>query len=176
MSPADVALVLAYWLHMVATVVWIGGIVSLSILVIPAAFKSLDSQDYAQLLRSIQKRLDPLGWLCMAILVVTGLIQMSLNENYQGFLTFDSPWAAAILLKHLLFLIMIGISSYVTWGVLPDLQRTSLRLAHRTDAGKDLDVQAVEITRLSKKERQLLRLNLVLGILILALTSVARAT
>jgi uncharacterized membrane protein len=37
------ALSLAYWLHMVATVAWIGGLVALVILVLPVARRIMDA-------------------------------------------------------------------------------------------------------------------------------------
>jgi uncharacterized membrane protein len=54
------ALTLAYWLHLLATVLWIGGLVVLSLLVLPAARKTLEPQAYASLLADIERRLDPL--------------------------------------------------------------------------------------------------------------------
>ncbi len=51
MTPPSIwALSLAYWLHMLATVAWIGGLVTLSLLVLPAARQSLDDQAYAGLI------------------------------------------------------------------------------------------------------------------------------
>jgi uncharacterized membrane protein len=118
MSVPVSALTLAYWLHMLATVLWIGGISSLALLVLPAANKALDAAAYAALLEKIQKRLDPLGWICLAVLAATGLVQMSANPNYQGFIAIHNRWAAAILVKHLLFLFMTGISVYLKLGLL----------------------------------------------------------
>ena len=111
---------------MLATVVWIGGLAALTLLVLPAARKTLDAGAYANLLKAIQRRLDPLGWICLLILAVTGMFQMSASPNYQGFLEIGSRWAAAILIKHLVFFAMILVSGYLTWGLLPRLQRLAL--------------------------------------------------
>ena len=170
MSVPLTALTLAYWLHMLATVVWIGGIGSLALLVLPAANKVLDASAYAALLERIQKRLDPLGWICLAVLAATGLVQMSANPNYQGFIAIHNRWAAAILVKHLLFLVMAGISVYLSWGLLPKLRRLALQ-RHRLPA-ETLSEQAV---KLSRQEVFLYRLNLILGVLVLALTAIARS-
>jgi hypothetical protein len=51
---------------------------------------------------------------------------MSGNPNYEGLLAFENPWSAAILLKHIVFLLMIAVSAYLTWGVIPKLRRTIL--------------------------------------------------
>jgi len=161
------ALSLAFWLHLLATVAWIGGLVALVILVLPAARKSLEPETYARFLEQLQRRLDPLGWLSLAVLLATGLFQMSANPNYAGFLSISNRWAASMLLKHILFIGMIGVSAYLTWGILPALRRIALMRV------KGMDAQAAE--KLLNRETQLLRINLVLGVLILGLTALARA-
>lgn len=167
-SPSIWALSLTYWLHMIATVVWIGSLATLSILFLPVARQTLDPQIYTKLLSGIQRRLNPLGWISLLILVGTGMFQMSANANYQGFLNLNNGWAVAILLKHIVFTAMIGISAYLTWGLLPKLERAALRQAHGQDTP--------EANRLHQQETLLLRLNLILAAVVLALTALARAS
>jgi uncharacterized membrane protein len=161
------ALTLAFWLHMLATVLWIGGLVAVVLLVLPAAKKTLQTQEYAQFLGQLQRRLDPLGWLSLAVLLATGMFQMSANPNYEGLLSISNRWAVSMLIKHILFIGMIGISALMTWVILPNLRRTAIKQA------RGLDTQSAE--ELQKREVFLLRTNLVLGILILGLTAMARA-
>jgi uncharacterized membrane protein len=162
------ALTIAFWLHMLATVVWIGGLAALSILVLPAARKTLDASAYATLIESIQRRLDPLGWLCLLVLVATGLVQMSANPHYQGFLAITNQWAVAILIKHIVFAGMTAVSAYLTWGLLPALRRNALLEARGQTA--------IGAERMRRQEILLLRLNLILGFLVLALTALARSS
>ncbi|OGO65777.1 MAG: hypothetical protein A2Z45_08055 [Chloroflexi bacterium RBG_19FT_COMBO_55_16] len=167
-TPPVWALSLAYWLHMLATILWIGGLSAVVLLVLPAARQGLEVGQYARLLDKIQRRLDPLGWLSLAVLLGTGLFQMSANPNYTGLLTISNRWAVAILIKHLVFLVMIAVSAYLTWGLFPTLRRIALLRARGQDVpGAD---------RLARRELLLLRLNLILGVIILALTSLARAS
>lgn len=164
------ALPLLYWLHMLATVVWIGSLTALALVVLPAARKALDFQAYANLLGQLQQRLDPLAWFSLIVLAGTGMLQMSANPNYQGFLAIENRWAVAIFIKHLLFVLMTGISVYMTWGVLPQLRRLALKQARGLDQQDSQPSQAL-LTR----EVWLLRFNLILGILVLGLTAIARA-
>jgi uncharacterized membrane protein len=164
------ALWLAYWLHMLATVVWIGGLAALAIFVLPAARSALDPPAYATFLSKLQSRFDPLGWFCLAILAGTGLFQMSASPSYQGFLTIENRWAAAILVKHLLFFGMAGLSAYLTWGLMPKIRRLALRRA------ASASVDEAEAQRMIAQETRLLQLNLLLGVLVLALTAIARAS
>jgi uncharacterized membrane protein len=164
------ALWLAYWLHMLATVVWIGGLAALAIFVLPAARRALDATAYAAFLAQLQQRFDPLGWFSLLVLAATGMFQMSASPNYQGFLAVENRWAVAILIKHLVFFGMAGLSSYITWGLLPKIRRLALR---RVASGKPDEAEA---TRLAAQERRLLQINLLLGVLVLALTAIARAS
>lgn len=162
------ALSLAYWLHMLATVTWIGALATLAVVVLPAASRTLDEAAYAGLLEIVQKRLDPLAWLSLVVLLATGMFQMSASPFYEGFLAVEGRWSAAIFVKHLVFIGMTGISAYLTWGLLPRLRR----LAFARARGKDT---AAEARDLQRREARLIWLNLILGIIVLALTAVARA-
>ena len=164
------ALWLAYWLHMLATVVWIGGLAALAIFVLPAARGALEPVAYAAFLSNLQRRFDPLGWFCLGILAATGMFQMSASPSYQGFLDIENRWAAAILVKHLLFFGMAGLSAYLTWGLMPKIHRLALRRA------ASASVDQADTQRLIKQEARLLQLNLLLGVLVLALTAIARAS
>ncbi len=165
------ALSLAFWLHMLATVVWIGGLATFALLVLPAARRVLATADYAAFLGQIQRRFDPLAWFSLAVLAGTGMIQMSANSNYQGFLAIDNPWATAILIKHMLFFGMAAVSAYLTWGIMPQLHRLALRQVRQASAPAEAALQS----QLLHREQRLLNLNLLLGVLVLALTAFARA-
>lgn len=161
------ALTIAYWLHMLATVLWIGSLATLALLVLPAAARLLDEQAQIRFLERLQKQLDPLGWFCLVLLVGTGMFQMSANPNYAGFLDIANRWAAAILIKHILFLAMIGISAMLTWGILPEIRRTLLRQAQG---------MVTDTAPLRRRNLLWLRLNLALAVIILALTAIARVS
>ncbi len=180
MMPASTwALALVFWLHMAATVVWIGGLAALSIFVMPAAGRMLEAGAYAGFLAELQRRLNPVGWFCLAVLAGTGMIQMSANPHYQGFLVIETGWAGAILVKHLVFLSMAGLSAYQAWGLAPRLERNALRRAYEmrqaAPAGDEIRPAAVEAEKLLGEQSQLIRLNLALGIIALGLTALARA-
>ncbi len=160
------ALALSFWLHMVATVTWVGGLATLSLVALPAAQRSLDAETYARFLRGVNRRLDALGWIGLSVLTATGLVQMGANPNYEGFLAFGNNWSQAILLKHVVFLGIVGISAYQTWTLAPALERVALMRAR----GKEAD----ELEALQAREARLMRLNLALGAAALVFTALAR--
>lgn len=166
MQTPEWVLLLSFWLHMLATIVWIGGLAALALLVIPVARRFLEPDAFSILLRNINKRLDPIGWFSLALLTTTGLVQMGASSSYEGLLAFGNDWSKAILYKHIVFFGMIAVSGYLTWGLTPSIQRAAIRRA-RGDGGH-------EAAKLERREIRLIYLNLALGIIVLVLTAAAR--
>ena len=161
------ALASVFWLHLLATVSWIGSLVSIYVLVLPVAGRTLGHLEELALLDGIQKRLEPIAWFSVSLLVVTGLFQMSVNPHYNGFLSTSGQWSLAILSKHILVASLIAVSAVHTWDVLPAMRRALMR-KEKADPN--------EIDALQRRERALLRASLILAALILLATAVARAS
>ena len=161
------ALSIAYWFHMLATVTWIGGLAVLSLLVLPVADETLDGETYEKFLAGIRRRLDSLGWFSIVVLLASGMLQMSANPNYEGFLSISGLWAGAILIKHALFGIMVTLIGYYTWGLVPAMRRAALLKTRGKDTGK--------LDKLQRRSARLMQINLLLGVFVLLLTAVARA-
>jgi len=165
--PPAWALAITYWLHLLATVAWIGSITATSILFLPAAGKALKPVDHLALIDAMQKRLEPIAWFCMTLLLLTGLFQMSVNPHYDGFISISTQWSLAILIKHILGIFMVVASAIQTWEVIPAIRRL---LMNKSKAKEEL------VTQLQKREARLLRINFGLSILILLATAFARAS
>lgn len=164
--PPAWAMALIYWLHMLATVVWIGSLAAINLLVLPAA-KTLKLVDQIGFISALQKRLEPLAWFSMGLLVATGLFQLSTNPHYDGFLNASTQWSLSILIKHSLSVILAVTSAVQTWEVLPAIHRILLK-KESADEG--------ELAKLQRRELILLRVNLFLSALILGATAFARAS
>ncbi len=160
------AVALTYWIHFLATVTWIGSLVSISVLVMPAAARTLQPVDQLALLDSIEKRLEPIAWFSVSLLIVTGLFQMSVNVHYNGFLSTSGQWSLAILAKHILVVCLVVVSAIYTWDVVPSIRRALMR--------RD-KIRPEEIVSLRRRENFLLRVSLGLTVLILLATAIARA-
>ncbi len=159
---SEAALALSLFFHIGATVVWIGGILLVTFLVVPEINRALaDQPALYQLLRRLRKRFTPLGNLSLAVLIVTGLLQMSTDPNYEGLLSFSNRWSQVLLLKHLLLIVMAAAGLLLQIAVAPALERTSLLL----ERGQG---DASEWSRLRLRERRLTVVIAILAILILA--------
>jgi len=158
---------LIYWLHMLATVTWIGSLAAINLLILPAAQRTLKPVDQLSFIAAVQKKLEPVAWFCIGLLLATGLFQMSANSHYNGFLNTSTEWSLAILVKHSLGVIMVVVSAIQTWEVIPSIHRILLK--------KD-SADSNELARLQRREIILLRTNLMLSVLILGATAFARAS
>lgn len=167
-TPPTWVLAITYWLHMLATITWLGGLWALALLVLPAMRRSLDEESSSRLLNQLQNRLSWLGWISLLVLAATGMFQMSSHPQYEGFLNIENNWATAIFLKHIVISLMVLVSAYLTWGLLPALNRLALRRL----AKKEVDLALA--SRMEKRERLLLWISLGLSVLVLALTAWAR--
>lgn len=165
--PPTWALALIYWLHFLATVVWVGSLAALAILILPAMKRVMDPDSQLVLIEAVQKRLEPIAWFSISLLILTGLFQMSVNPHYDGFLSTSTQWSLAILSKHLLGVIMVVVSAIQTWDVIPAIRRAIL-LSKKTKNSNQLDA-------LRRREINLLWINFWLSVLILGATAVARA-
>lgn len=166
-TPSAWILAIIYWLHMLATVTWIGSLAALNLLVLPASQRTLKLVDQLSFIAALQKRLEPLAWFCMGILLVTGLFQLSTSPHYDGFLAVSTQWSVAILVKHGLAIVMVVVSAIQTWEVLPAIHRTLMKKDKANEG---------ELAKLQKKELLIVRLNLLISALILAATAFARVS
>ena len=161
------ALALVFWIHLLATATWIGSLVAAAIIVLPAAKRALQPGDRLALVDHVRARLEPITWLSVSVLIVTGLFQMSVNPHYNGFLSTSGQWSLAMLAKHTLVGALIAVSALHTWEALPALRRALLQKPRLSQH---------EIDRLERREASLLRLSIILGALVLLATGFARAS
>jgi uncharacterized membrane protein len=161
-------LTLIYWLHMLATVIWVGSLAAISLLVLPSIKRTLDPDTQLAFIEALQKRLEPIAWFSISLLVVTGLFQMSVNPHYDGFLSTSTQWSLAILTKHILGVFMVVTSAIQTWEVIPAIRRAII-MSKKSKNTEELD-------DLRRREIFLLHLNLGLSVLILGATAVARTS
>ena len=167
-SPPAWALALTYWLHLLATVTWVGSLAGISFLVLPAMKRVLSPETQLVFIEALQKRLEPIAWFCMMLLVLTGLFQMSVNPHYDGFISVSTQWSLAILTKHLLGIVMVVVSAIQTWEVIPAIRRAIVRSKKSENSE--------ELNGLRRREIILLRMNFGLSALILLATAFARAS
>ncbi len=159
-------LAFSYWIHLLATVVWLGGIAVMAFIAWPALRQgTLEANQWL----ALQQRLLPFVNLSLIILLITGFVQMTNDPNYAGFLVFDSVWAWAMLLKHIAYIGMVALTIYLQFVLYPSAKRTAVLLENRPE------MAAGEQEKLAGQEIRLLRLNVVCATLVLLFTAIATA-
>ena len=100
---SQILISLSFWLHALATVVFIGHFVLLAVLYLPAL-----TNDGAALSR-ISRRSRYWLYASLIIFAVTGVYLTFVDPNYLGIGNFNNFWAIMMLAKHLIIVIMIAL-------------------------------------------------------------------
>ena len=155
-------LVLSHLLHVLGTVVWIGGILITLLVILPGSKAAIESAStVGKLMKEVAKRFTPLANISILLLIVTGIIIFYYDKNYTSFLDMQNRWNLLIALKHAFVAIMIIIHFYRGLILSQKIEKSSLKPNEKATA------------RLKKLSLDLVKANLALGIIVLLLTAVA---
>jgi len=149
---------LSYWLHSLATVIFIGHYLLLALIYLPALSKQELVNSAGAVLSEFSKRSRVWLYISLFIFLITGTYLTFVDQNYLGIGKFGNPWAVLMLIKHILILGMIGMGFWYN-----GLMRVGPLMSSNTGS-----VQAVS------RFQQYSRLMAVSGILILLLTAISQ--
>ncbi len=108
---------LSYWLHSVATVIFIGYFLLQAILYFPVLANSQSIPQGGLVLSLVSKRSRFWMYASLLVFLVTGVILMVLDVEYLGLGNFSNGWSILMLLKHLLILGMVGLGFWFNFIV-----------------------------------------------------------
>lgn len=101
---SQILIALSVWLHALATVVFIGHYLLLSMIYLPVLEKN-----GGIFLSEMSKRSRPWLYASLLIFIITGTYLMLIDSGYLGFMNFGNFWGIVMLLKHILVFGMIGL-------------------------------------------------------------------
>lgn len=154
--PKQLVFAVVTFLHDLFTAVWIGGLITLALTVMPSAKQALGKgPQMKKLMDTIQKRLSVLVYASIAGLILTGILLSNRAPAFNGLFRFGNLYSTLLTLKHILVLAMIAVTLYRS-VVLGRQRGPSTRTQETLSAG-------------------LLLLNLVLGVLVLLLSGFSAA-
>lgn len=111
MSNKDVVFALVVFLHDLFTAVWIGGLLTLTLSVLPSAKRVLGTGPQTKaLLQAIQSRLSLLVYVSIIGLIVTGVLQANQSDDFSGLFKTDNDYSLVLTLKHVLVIAMVVIA------------------------------------------------------------------
>lgn len=153
----DLFMIFMGWLHLLSTVIWVGGIIFVLYIAIPSS-RQVSGPDAGRLMGEMSGRFTPFANYSILLLVVTGVV-LSWSKGYcQVVSAFDGVKAFAVALKYSLAVMMIVVHFY-----------RGLLLAPK--------IAVAEPTRkatLQKLSLNLVKVNLFTGVLILLLSVLMR--
>jgi len=153
MQPQLLVAALVTFLHDLFTVVWIGGLFTLALTLMPAARDALgQGPQLRRLLESVQRRQSILAYISIVGLLITGLLLARRSPAYQGLFSMGNTYSAVLSIKHVLTLLMVAV--------------TLLRSVW-------LDRMPADKPETARLKMALMALNLALGVLVLMLSGLS---
>ena len=150
----------ADFLHLLATVAWIGGMLFMKLVLIPA-MAAIDPPQRGRLMGGVAKRFTMVAWTSTAVLLVTGFMKTPSQVLFDGSTTYGTLLAV----KHALIVLMIVVGLVITFFVAPRLR--ALAPAPGQAPSPALAAAAKNLDALSA-------INTILGLAVLALVVAMR--
>ena len=151
----ELILIAFYWVHILATVIWIGGIVFILFIAIPSA-KQVLGAEAGKLMGVISKRFTPFANFSIICLIVTGLLLTWFNKHVSETGISENIQISGLILKHVLVLGMVVVHFYRGLVLSPRIVKTA----------------STEKVALQKLSLNLVKVNFGLGLLVLFLSGI----
>jgi len=151
------------WLHLIATVVWIGAMAFNLLILLPSMRETLEPPTMGKLMGTVMKRFRTFVYASMVVLAVTGVVMNLLNKSYLGILLMGNLWSIVTLIKHIFTAALVITAIYAFEGLAPQV------------SGLAAKGPSPELAQLQKKQMNLAYTGFVLGIIILLLTGIMTA-
>jgi putative copper export protein len=104
-------------------------------------------------------RFRVLAYVCMGVLVVTGVVMVIFNPSYSGY-DLGSTWGLFLMLKHIFVLILIIVGIYILQSLFPAIEKAGAK------------GPSPEVAKLQKRQMAIGMTTFVIGLLVLLFTAV----
>jgi uncharacterized membrane protein len=151
------------WLHLLATIAWLGSLFTYALIIEPVLRRNPESLSARLFRAAFLQQFRIVVYVSLGVLLITGTVMMLGNRHYAGLLHFGTLWTFSILIKHFLVLVLIGINVY-------QLQYLAPRLTRPAAPGNTSELATVQ-----KQLKISFRAGLIIGALILLFTAIPGA-
>lgn len=152
---------LSVWLHVLAAIVWIGGMFFLTLVVVPWMRHGNRDRGSA-LLRETGPAFSRIGWICFGVFLVTGTINLGMRGVRLGDFVdpgwLRSPFGATLMVKLALVVVVVAMS----WI-------HDFRIGPRATAALEADPGSEQALKLRQQASVYGRVNALLALLIVML-------
>lgn len=150
---------LVKWMHLLATIAWIGGMFANFFIYMPVITRKLDPPDIGKLMGSVMKRTRVVVYFSASVLILSGVLLVTLRGKESGRLFVGDPWFIYFLGKMLMVLILVLLTVYAFEILAPG----AARLAAKGPSPK--------LQKLQKRQKATAMAGFLIGILILFLSA-----
>ena len=141
------------FLHLLAAVTWIGGIIFMNLILFPSQ-STIDPGQRGKLFGAVVKRFLIIVWVSVIVLLLTGLYKTPASMLFNP----ESRYGFWLTIKHAAILLMIFFGLMVTFVVFPKLHKL---------APKPGEQPSIEFVKTQKNMSLIARTNMILGIIVL---------
>jgi uncharacterized membrane protein len=104
-------IVFLQWLHLLAAAVWLGGLLFISMVLLPVVRHRFPPEISSEVISALARRFQPIGWIALILLLLTGfrravLVFEGFPELFQAFST--TPYGKLLRAKLLLVCVIIA--------------------------------------------------------------------
>ena len=117
----QVVVALSIWLHLLATVVWIGQAILGSLVYMPIFSQQLKGPALGTAMGEMARKIRPFIWGSIVVFVITGIPMTTGKMGLLGLAGFGNLWSILILVKHIIVVVMILLAAYMDRVALPGL-------------------------------------------------------
>ena len=150
------------WLHIMATILWIGGMFTNMVILRPVMMKTLSPADAGKFMGAFMKRFKAVVYGSIVVLGITGIPLKIINENYVSIINFENNWEIVSFVKHVCYGILVILAVYSFEVLAPKMARLAAN-------GPSPAMQALQ-----KRQMMAGALALLSALIILVLSSLMR--
>lgn len=142
------------FIHQMATIAWIGGMVFNLLAVMPTVSKVLEPALAGKFMGALMKRVRVIVYVSLLVLFVTGIPMKIASEYYVAIINFDTAWETASFVKHVLVAVLALVALYSFELLSPKVGRLAAK------------GPSAELVSLRKRQQKLAAVSFLLGIAI----------
>jgi uncharacterized membrane protein len=150
-------------IHIISAIIWVGGLLFLALIVVPAT-RGLPPAERGALISALGRRFRTVGWICIGLLIITGVI----TSSYRG-VTWQAVASGELLAGQFGRLLAVKVSLVALMVVVSLLHDTVLGPASARALVRAGAPVTREVRRLRRASSWLARASVLLGLLVVAL-------
>ncbi len=155
----DVVTILIKWIHLLATVAWIGGMLTNFFVYHPVISKLLDPPTTGKLMVAVMKRYKGLVYISMGVFLLTGIMLGFIHGGSNALSSSGDSWVFILFIKIVVFTGMVVVAIYAFEILAPKVAKIAL------------SGPSPELRRIQKSQKSFAMAGFIMGIIILVLSA-----